>query len=57
MPQLFLAVLMSAYSTPALHAVLSLERQALEIWTDFSDDLRTIAKEGDPSGDPPLTGG
>jgi len=39
-PQLFLAVLMSAYSIDALRAVLSTERvQALEIWQDFSDEV------------------
>ena len=51
-PQLFLAVLMSAYSTHALQAVLSLERvQTLEIWADFSDDLRSVLEEGHPSGE------
>ena len=43
-PELLLAVLLSAYSTLALRAVLSTERvRALKIWTEFSEELQAFA--------------
>ena len=48
-PDLLLAVLMSAYSTMALRAVLSTERvRALKIWTEFSEELQAFAAVQNP---------
>ena len=49
-PQLLLAVLMSAYSTQGLQAVLSTERvRTLQIWEDFSNELLQAVEVGSPA--------
>ena len=51
-PQLLLAVLMSAYSPEGLQAVLSTERvRSLQIWGDFSNDVLMAAEDERPDAE------
>ena len=45
-PELFLAVLMSSYTSTALKAVLSTERvRSLDIWREFDEEMRAVVRD------------